>query len=166
MENIIADESQQPPILHGDIALFDIRYSADIDFRAEIIRQIEISKIVSEGDLEYWKYFIHKISDIKEFYFPMKIDNYEIYLVAIGEYGFVYCYMPSDELKHFKGYYLDNYKTIEIVIERPISYPNKLEEIARANKMVLTEDNFVYGGDNNILGLIGNRLIRVTVPHE
>jgi len=127
---------------------------ADVDnFESVMLNKINTARLTgSTAD---------RISEIAEFYKPIKIDRFVLICVEISEYGFIYYYAPADtgNFNHFS-----NSNGIEIVIERAdTKYSATLEEIASANNFPIT-DGFAYSERGDVFAQVGDVVFRITAP--
>jgi hypothetical protein len=123
------------------------------DFRTEIIDTI-----------------IFSAAYVKEFYFPRKIDRFELFCVSIYNNSLNYFFAPSEKIE---DYVFDNTTGIEVIISRPFdagerkNYANITEyfdELVRDNSMTLIGDNIAYAGDGHLFGIIGDTIFRISAP--
>ena len=163
----VSDEINDEFEIHRDPAPVTIRLT-NSKMKNELIQHIDVSKSSSRENAKFTTYEANILESIKEFYSPPRIDGFEMFIVSVNEYGFVYYYAPSEALKSKEEYRFSNIDGIEIVIDRPesrdMNASDLLIDMAHSNNMKITDDNFVYGEDNHILGKIGDSVFRISVP--
>ncbi|MDR2532137.1 MAG: hypothetical protein LBC82_04770 [Oscillospiraceae bacterium] len=159
-------EEHNDPVPIGDPAPLTIWIEKGTDFKEKIIEHINIAKNPNENNDIYNVYPSNRISNLTEFYLSIKIIDFELFCVSISEYGFIYYYAPVEKLRQREEYSFSNTDGVEIVIERSDSkIPTNLNKIAQGNSK-LTDDNFVYDGNNQIWGQIRDTVFRITVPNN
>jgi hypothetical protein len=173
----MGETENQDEVTLIEVAPIIIKNIESGNYKDEIINQINIAKMMSDKEHEeYGNYLYNEIPQMQEFYFPPKIEGYELYCVSIGKYGIEYYFapeFPSEKNLDVNGEYSFSYDSgILMVIDRPnspiLNVTDPLKSIVSDNYgYILTEDNLAYNENGKfIVAQIGNTLIDITVPDE
>jgi hypothetical protein len=163
-EKAITTKTAEPvvaPPLNPSVMLWSDEI-ANRDFKAAIVDEVRVSRTTGVN-------CISKTSEINEFYFPAKINRFELVAVSFDEAGFSFSYTPSEKARSYAFYSRDT--DIQVVIGRPqhmtSSHRNIYERFDAAvegNNMTLIGDNIAYAGDGDIFGIIGDTIFRISAP--
>jgi hypothetical protein len=147
-ENTVQEQVHRDLHFHHAPLLINFNEIAESDFKTTIINEFNVSRSATENDMHR----ANKISEINEFYFPAKIDRFNLLNVAVDAGGFSYGFAPSERLNKTDDYYFCHTTDVLIIITRPYdvresgfsNMSERLENIARANGFALPEDGLVY----------------------
>jgi len=152
------------------------------DLKIAIIDEINISNTMSEKERqEHGNYRAHKISDIKEFYYPgIEIDGYELSNVELLGGVFSFYYSPikpdSESLDKNGDYFFCHSTGIILSICRTdyksddMTYPVTIEQLAKMYKgevkgdLIYVESLEDYKQYNEVVGLLGDTWFNMYIP--